>query len=286
MDGMKRLAGLVSFLLLPVLALACGGDDSKPSAASLAGTATADSVGFTPGPASTVSPRPTATSTTAALTAAPTPPAATATQSTPPALPGAASVWDTRAVWDVSKAPDDLWRTVCNAQSPVLVRENDPCIVTVMQRAGAEQQAIDFYKQNGYFIRVFMEKGRIDYARGSAPWINMGRDTQVLFLNGQPPLQELSSLTAVAQSASDWKKDPRYAEILKSEPNAFPWAEYGDLTSSSTAADGSQKFQLSIPMMMCRACPNVAQLILDLEFDNTGHFKMASLGAPQAPKQR
>ncbi len=189
-------------------------------------------------------------------------------------------------MWDVSKADASLWKQLCNADSPVLVQEGDPCVVQVMQQAGANQQAIDFYKQNGYFIRVFQEKGRVDYARGSAPWINMGRDTQQLFLNGSPPLQELSSMTPLVPSATNWKQDARYAPLAQQEPDADPWTEYGELVKSSTAPDGTQSFELSIPLMRCRACPDIGQLILDLDFDSSGHFKVASLGAPQPPKQR
>ena len=282
---MKRFAGLLLTLALPLLAIACGGDDSKSAviSSSPAATPSATTVAATStlAPASTVAPRTTPTPAATPPSVAPTPPVAAATTAPP-----TAQVWDARAVWDISKASDSLWSQVCNVTSPVLLHGDEACIVQVMQQASAPQQAIDFYKQNGYFIRVFMEKGRVDYARGSAPWINMGRDTQQLFLNGQPPLQEISSMTPVAQSATAWKQDARYAQIALANPTVDPWTEYGELVQATTSADGTQRFELSIPLMMCRACPNVAQLILDLDFDANGHFAKASLGDPQPPKQR
>src|SRR5690348_5204439 len=151
MGGMKRFAGLFLTLALPLLALACRGDDSKSAVIGSSPAATPSTNTLAPtltlAPASTVVPRTTPTPSSSPLT---TPPATGTT------APAGAQVWDAQAVWDVSKAPDALWKQVCNVSSPVMLRGDEACIVQVMQQANAPQQAIDFYKQNGYFVRIFM----------------------------------------------------------------------------------------------------------------------------------
>jgi hypothetical protein len=164
--------------------------------------------------------------------------------------------------------------------SPIYaVREGDPCIYEVMQKAGAAPEAIDFVRRYGYFLAEFKEQGKVDYGVGSAPWINMGRPTYQLALNGFPALQELNGLIP-----EDWDKDPRYADVLAKEPNAFPWSEYGGIDSTRRGPDGGMIWTMSFRLAPCRACPDTARIAMDVAWDKNGYLDKVTLLAPLPAK--
>jgi hypothetical protein len=185
-------------------------------------------------------------------------------------------VWDARAVWDFRGSNvEALWRQDCGA-SVTAVKAQDPCVIQVMTDAGASQPAMEFFRENGYFLTAFLEAGKVDYGRGAAPWINMGRETPQLFLNGLPPVQEASMLIP-----RDWQQDASYADFAKKQPQAVPWGEYGELIDSEAVVGGGQEFRLEFPLRMCRACADLAYLRMDYSFDPDGALLSAVL-APLA----
>jgi hypothetical protein len=183
-------------------------------------------------------------------------------------------LFDSRAVWEV-RPDDSLWKEVCGG-SIVQVREGDPCIYEVMQKAGANPEAIDFLRRYGYFLEEFEEKGKVDYGIGSAPWINMGRPTFQLALNGFPALQEISGLIP-----DNWDKDPRYAEVLQREPNSFPWSQYGGIDSTRRGPNDSMIWTMSFRLAPCRACPDSALIAIDIEWDKNGALGKVTLLPPK-----
>jgi hypothetical protein len=208
------------------------------------------------------------------LSAGPLHGASTPAASGPAAAAAPGDVFDARSIWQV-RPEDSLWREVCGV-SVVQVREGDPCIYDVMQRSGANPEAIDFLRRYGYFLEEFEEKGKVDYGMGSAWWINMGRPTYQLALNGFPALQEISGLIP-----DDWNKDPRYADVLKKEPNAFPWPEYGGIDATRSGPDGSTVWTMSFRLSPCRACPDTALIAIDVEWDKYGALGKVTLLPPK-----
>jgi hypothetical protein len=183
-------------------------------------------------------------------------------------------LFSARAVWP-ARADDAAWKAACGV-SIVQVREGDPCIYTVMQRAGANPEAIDFLRRYGYFLEEFQEKGKVDYGIGSAPWINMGRPTYQLALNGFPALQELSGLIP-----DNWSKDPRYADVLRREPNTFPWPQYGGIDATRPGPDGGTVWTMSFRLAPCRACPDTALIAIDIDWDKNGTLGKVALLPPK-----
>ena len=188
-------------------------------------------------------------------------------------------LFDSRSVWN-TRGDDALWKELCGG-SIVQVHEGDPCIYEVMQKAGASPEAIDFVRRYGYFLSDFKEQGKVDYGVGSAPWINMGRPTYQLALNGFPALQELNSLIP-----DDWDKDPRYADVLQKEPNTFPWSEYGGIDSTRRGLNDSMIWTMSFRLAPCRACPDTARIAIDVEWDKYGSLGKVTLLAPLPAKER
>jgi hypothetical protein len=253
---MKLLPVLTAGLLALVFAIACGGDD-KPSLSAPAPSAASS----TPAAPSSGSP-----------SAMPPPP--TPTQSAGQPLQ---DLFSARSVWPV-RSDDATWRQVCGV-SIVQVREGDPCIYTVMQRAGANPEAIDFLRRYGYFLAEFEEKGKVDYGVGSAPWVNMGRPTYQLALNGFPALQEVGGLIP-----ESWDKDPRYADILRKDPQTFPWPTYGGIDSTRLGNNSSTIWTMSFRLAPCRACPDSAEIAIDIEWDKNGALDKVMLLSPILPR--
>jgi hypothetical protein len=188
-------------------------------------------------------------------------------------------LFDSRSVWD-TRGDDSLWKETCG--SPIYaVSEGDPCIYEVMQKAGAYPEAIDFVRRYGYFLAEFKEQGKVDYGVGSAPWINMGRPTYQLALNGFPALQEIGGLIP-----DNWAKDPRYADALAREPNAFPWPEYGGIDQTRRGANDSMIWTMSFRLAPCRACPDTALIAIDITWDKNGNLDKVALLAPKPPRER
>lgn len=188
------------------------------------------------------------------------------------------SAWTAKAVWSFQdRAYVDAWSQACGS-SPAVVKAGDQCVIDAMTRSGANQEAVDFLRQNGFFLIAFLEVGRVDYGRGAAPWFNMGRPTQQLFLNGTPAVQEASMLIP-----RDWQMDAEYADFAKRQTQAFPWGEYGELIDSVSIAGGGQEFRLEFPLRVCRACPDLAYLRMDYSFDAEGGLVDAVLGPLGTP---
>jgi len=186
-------------------------------------------------------------------------------------------LFSARAVWPV-RSDDATWQQVCGT-SIVQVREGDPCIYAVMQRAGASAEAIDFLRRYGYFLEEFQEKGKVDYGVGSAPWINMGRPTYQLALNGFPALQELGGLIP-----ESWNKDPRYADILRKDPQTFPWPQYGGIDSTRPGNNSSTIWTMSFRLAPCRACPDSGLIVIDVEWTKDGALGKVTLLPPKPPR--
>jgi hypothetical protein len=250
---MNKLIGFAAILAAALLIFACGGGD-KPSPLAPSAPASASS------PAAPSGPPP---------SAMPPPPTATPSAGAP-----LTDIFSARSVWP-ARGDDAAWRQACGV-SIVQVREGDPCVYTVMQRAGASPEAIDFLRRYGYFLEEFAEKGKVDYGVGSAPWINMGRPTSQLALNGFPALQEISNLIP-----EDWNKDPRYADVLRREPNTFPWPQYGGIDTTRPGPDNSTIWTMGFRLAPCRACPDTALIAIDIEWDKNGALGKVTLLPPK-----
>jgi hypothetical protein len=185
-----------------------------------------------------------------------------------PAPPPAA--WDESAVWQPASVDFETWESICGA-SPALMDEVDgiDCGLKVMVQAGASPAAQDFLQQNGYFLESFHELGAIDYGRGSAPWINMGRPTQQLFLNGSLPV-----VSAPVEALDNWQQDPSYAGNVAADASASPWTEYGVLLGfqADSQAGVAQAIELTYPLKSCRACEAFGFAGVRYTFDSTGQL--------------
>ncbi|HLF80081.1 MAG TPA: hypothetical protein VJB57_21585 [Dehalococcoidia bacterium] len=184
----------------------------------------------------------------------------------------AASRWSSSAVWDYYGAAVPTTVEGACKRSPPMVQPGDPCVIDAMRNAGASTRAIDFYEAKGYFLASFQEQGRIDYGQGGAFWINMGRPTPQLFLNGSPDIIE-------ATIPDDYKTDPTYADVIRPVDRgsgvitgAFPWLEYGRLASSTAEPNGGQRLVIEYPLRACRACPDLGYLPVAYGFDAQGRL--------------
>ncbi len=182
------------------------------------------------------------------------------------------SKWDKSTIFNYGfGAPSDAWQQACG-KSPAAVKDDDPCILQVMRLGNASPSAVAFYQQQKYFLVTFEEHGRVDYGQAGAPWVNMGRPTPILFLNGSPDIIE-------AKIPDDYKKDASYANVLKlptATPGSTltpledsPWGEYGQLTSVASTSSG-QRFVVSYPLRGCRACADDGYLPIAYNFDTQG----------------
>jgi hypothetical protein len=184
--------------------------------------------------------------------------------------------WSGATVWQF-RVDAAVW-VPCNVQSPAMLKGDEPCIVEVMKQGGASRSAIDFYEQQRFFLVSFDEKGRVDYGRGGAPWVNMGRTTQQLFLNGDPDI-----IHATLPRPAEWQEQPSYAGVLRQEPNVFPWLEYGTLAGATSDSRGGQSFEIDFPMRVCRACPDLGLMPVTYHFDRQGKLASTEIG-PFKPK--
>ncbi|MPZ24420.1 MAG: hypothetical protein GEU28_13005 [Dehalococcoidia bacterium] len=186
-----------------------------------------------------------------------------------------APTWDETAVWQPSSVDFADWERICG-ESPAMMDppEGIECGLKVMQQVGAAPAAQDFLRQSGYFLESFEELGPIDYGRGSAPWANMGRPAQQLFLNGSPPLVEASF-----DALETWRQDPSYAEIAAMDQYAGPWTEYGMLLSSNLQPEPgiSQTIWLTFPLQSCRACAPFGFAGVRYTFDLSGQLIAQSM---------
>jgi hypothetical protein len=189
-------------------------------------------------------------------------------ESTPAQGSKATQVWDGAAVWPPLDVDLSVWEAICGkpvgALSP---EEGRACAPAVMQQAGASPEAMDFFGVTGYFLDSFEELGPVDYGRGSAPWSNMGRPTQQLFLNGTPAIVE-----APLDAVNTWKHDPSYAGVLASDPYLSVWWEYGTVEVSTVDPQPglSQLVEMAMPLRSCRACAEVGYVSVRYLFDPDG----------------
>jgi hypothetical protein len=188
--------------------------------------------------------------------------AGTAGQGSPP------QTWDQSAVWAPSSVDAATWQAACGKPLPALSEaEGRACAPALMQRAGAPAEAMQFLQLNGYFLQSFQELGPVDYGRGAAPWFNMGRPTQQLFLNGTPVINQMPM-----DALNGWKTDPSYAGVLAADPQLILWQEYGKLTNSIVNPEPgvSEVIEMQVPLRSCRACANVGFAGVRFMFDADG----------------
>ena len=191
------------------------------------------------------------------IAASPTP------EATP--LPVERSVWGPESVFEPTTAGPDVWEQACGVPLPALPPGSIDCTETVMRQLGADQSAIDFLRQHGYLLSSFEEQGRIDYGRGSAPWFNMSRPTQQLFLNGDPAVIEVGAIP------DHWQSEPSYVPVVANDPTLFPWTEYGQIVAQDEAG-GVLTFEIAYPLRDCRACQNIGFVVMAYDFDAEGHL--------------
>jgi hypothetical protein len=178
------------------------------------------------------------------------------------------SRWDASAVWDYyGAAVSGAVQNACH-RSTTMLQPGEPCVVDAMRAAGASARAVEFYETKRYFLASFQEQGRVDYGQGGAFWMNMGRPTPQLFLNGSPDIIE-------AKIPDDYKTNASYATLLGQSPQPFPWLEYGKLNSSTTDANGGQRLVIEYPLRVCRACPDVGYLPIAYMFNAQGQMGMS-----------
>ena len=216
-----------------------------------------------PTPASTSSVAATSISTRAPATVTPavTPSATPTVLPTPPG----SDLWSATSVFDPTSAAPDAWQSACGVPVYALAPGSIDCVETIMREMGAAQSAIDFLKQQGYLLQSFEERGAVDYGRGSAPWFNMARPTQQLFLNGEPDVIEVGAIP------EGWNTQPRYAAVVASNPNAYPWTEYGRLTVMR-ASGGVLSFEIAYPLQDCRVCRPVGFVVMAYDFNAQGRL--------------
>jgi hypothetical protein len=195
-----------------------------------------------------------------------------ATESGTPTL---VQTWDESAVWKPSSVDPETWQAACGKPLPALsAEEGKVCAPGLMQQAGASAEALQFLQLNGYFLESFQELGPVDYGRGAAPWYNMGRPTQQLFLNGTPVIAEMPM-----DALDGWKVDPSYADVLAADPMLILWQEYGKLTNSIVNPEPgvSEVIEMQVPLRSCRACANVGFAGVRFMFDENGAVSSQTL---------
>ena len=161
------------------------------------------------------------------------------------------------------------------------------CIVAVMQAAGATPDAIAFLQELGYFLSDFEELGAIDFGRGAAPWFNMGRLQQVLFLNGMPYAIEVTDTIRLhyerLRSPGMGSDKASYAEVMGT--SQFPpgvWSTRARLASSELR-NGAQVITLDVPFYMCSACDLLGYMPVEFLFSLTGILLQSTLLPFKAP---
>lgn len=199
---------------------------------------------------------------------------------TPPA-------WDESAVWQSSVVDLSVWQEVCGTSPGALdPAEGLVCGLEVMAHTGASAQAVEFFQRNGYFLESFEELGLVDYGRGAAPWFNMGRPTQQLFLNASPDGSP-DIVDAPLDALDGWQQEPSYTEVAASDPYLSPWHEYGTLEVSTLDPQPgvTQLIEIAMPLQSCRACAPVGFATVRYLFDAQGQIVEQALLPFTPPEQ-
>ena len=159
------------------------------------------------------------------------------------------------------------------------------CFVSQMEKAGASSPALAFTRrtENQGYLREFRETGRVDVACADYPF--RANENSVCFLvNGEPAMIDVDDPKMIGATAL--LGSPVYAGLRKKYPNVavFPGARDASAVTVAGAPGGDfERLQVSYVLVDgCHACARVGVLLLDFDFDASGHFRGTRVAAVRA----
>lgn len=160
------------------------------------------------------------------------------------------------------------------------------CFVVEMERSGAPAAALAFARHTdgqGYLESFRPTGGRVDVAIAEYPF-RANENSGCFLVNGAPAMVDVDDPRYLDRDAL--RRNPAYAEILRSHPNAavFPGPRSDAAAIAATARpDGGQVFRVPYALTDgCHACARVGALTLDFDFDASGRFAGARVASVRA----
>ncbi len=176
-------------------------------------------------------------------------------------------------VWKTALDPDGLMRqdiiTLLHECGGFSV-ESEICVTSVMKKAGASAEAIDFYQQTGWFADGFHSYGVASVIGVVNPWRANGNSDYII--------ADSAGEWFPVETGSDgvvWGNDTIWDELQKQLPKFSIWPAD---ESFVRASNNRLVFQMDIKNEQgCHACSSGYAAHVGFDFDDRGHFTGAKL---------
>ena len=174
---------------------------------------------------------------------------------------------------NVEFGPTEIWMPSQDAITALhqCVNTSFTCVQQVMQKDGASDDAIAFYRLTAWFLSDIQDTGTIQFATVFNPW-RANENSQPALLGGIPPVALPEQDAGRDNFESTVEHAIAYAGLKAAYPNVTFWGPGPTLESMDTLPDGGQRFIFDYRLLDgCHACAIVgtARFAFDFAPDGT-----------------
>lgn len=184
-----------------------------------------------------------------------------------------------QAVWNPGQKLLDRMKGECWGVNPFLLstRHASQCCIDIMEGVGAPPEAVAFsrlmlQKRDGTFCYMssFKKISIVDIAELACPFRD-NPQPEVVLLNGQPPIVEISDMNNLSQI--NLLSEPEYLRMLGRHNEALLWPYAGGLVEVKKMPDGTGRYVFTFRLLNgCETCPLAGIMTVGYDFNAAGRF--------------